>query len=105
MMPSGFTSCLQMLATSNTLYLCPLYVLTMLYFLHNYCCTGPINRQGGCKLKLYNFFITPVKTEMCTCCLGAKTHVEGGLSQASVGGLPASTSAESFHAIAFLRDL
>lgn len=46
-----------MLATSTTLYLRALYVLTMLSFLHNYCCRGPINRQGDCKFK-WNYIIS-----------------------------------------------
>lgn len=86
-----------MVATSTTLFLYALYVLTMLSFPHNYCCEGPKSLQKQqIEMKLYHFFITPVKAEMCVHCLGARAHVRGGFSKASVGGLPAPQ--QSFHA-------
>lgn len=54
-------------------------------------------RQLQIEIKPYNFFITPIKVEMCDECLGAKAHL-GGFSIASVS----STSAGSFHAAGFI---
>lgn len=41
---------------------------------------GPekLTRRLQIEIKLYHFFITLVKAEMCVYCLGAKAHVGGG---------------------------
>lgn len=64
-MPDRITPCLQMLATSTSVFLRALYVLTMLSFAHNCCCGVPKNPQKlQSEMTLYHFFIAPLKAEM-----------------------------------------
>ncbi len=62
-------------------------------------------RRLQVEIKLYHCFIAPVKCEMCADCMGAKTHVGGGFSKASAGGLPAPQQSHFMLLASFLYDL